>query len=346
MTLLILIALSSFNISCLESKAPNTTTDVRPEVVETVIETPSLPTVSEEEPIEVVKEIPTKITVEPSIEVVEKTEVIKEESVVVIQEEEETERVVKEIEPKIVELVESIEIKEPSPTEKTITTEVEEVVEIEKVDHVAHGDFEAILQKHVKNGLVNYAGIKADGKLEGYLDYLASHTPSETDKSKAALAFWMNAYNAYTIKLITDNYPLESIMDLDGGKVWDRKWIKMGGKTYSLNNIEHDIIRPVFNEPRIHFAVVCAAKSCPPLDNKAFFAKTVDAHLERLTKSFINNPKFNQLTEKKATVTPIFDWYGKDFGSVKEYVRKYAAIDLPEKFKLGFTNYDWSLNEQ
>lgn len=214
------------------------------------------------------------------------------------------------------------------------------------MDHIAHGDFSAILQKHVKNGLVDYAGIKADGKLDAYLKYLSSHAPSETDTSKDALAFWMNAYNAFTIKLIIDNYPLKSIMDLDGGKVWDRKWIEIGGKTYSLNRIEHDIIRPVFNEPRIHFAVVCAAKSCPPLDNKAFFGKSVDAHLEKLTKAFINNPNFNQIAADKVAISPIFDWYGSDFGKVKDYIKQYADVEMNDKFKLKFTAYDWSLNEQ
>jgi len=211
----------------------------------------------------------------------------------------------------------------------------------------SHADFNALLQKHVKNGLVNYEGFEADdAQFDAYLDYLSNNAPSTSDTSNDALAFWMNAYNAFTIKLIVDNLPVASIMDLDGGKVWDRKWINIGGKTLSLNGIEHDIIRPVFNEPRIHFAVVCAAKSCPPLDNKAFMGDTVDAHLERLTKSFINNPKFNTITESKVAISPIMDWYGKDFGNVLAFVQKYATTRVSDKAKVKFTDYDWSLNEQ
>ena len=212
---------------------------------------------------------------------------------------------------------------------------------------VSHADFNGLLQKHVKNGLVNYAGFKADAaKFDAYLDYLSNNAPSTSDKSKSALAFWMNAYNAFTIKLIVDNLPVASIRDLHSGKPWDKKWITIGGKSYSLNNIEHDIIRPVFNEPRIHFAIVCAAKSCPPLDNQAFNASNVDANLERLTKQFINNPKFNTLTESKVTITPIMDWYGKDFGNVLAFVQKYATTTVGDNAKVKFTDYDWSLNKQ
>jgi len=223
---------------------------------------------------------------------------------------------------------------------------IKEVVEVTK-PVVSHADFNALLQKHVENGLVNYAGFKADGaKFDAYLDYLSNNAPSTSDKSKSALAFWMNAYNAFTIKLIVDNLPVASIRDLHNGKPWDKKWITIGGKSYSLNNIEHDIIRPVFIEPRIHFAIVCAAKSCPPLDNKAFTADTVDSHLESLTKSFINNSKFNTITADKVIITPIMDWYGKDFGNVLAFVQKYANTSIGDKAKVKFTAYDWSLNGQ
>lgn len=155
-------------------------------------------------------------------------------------------------------------IKKEVPVEVTPT---EVAVENETVSTSAvaegHSTFDDLLKTYVKNGKVNYKGIKADeAKLDGYLTYLKGNAPSTSDTSPGALAFWMNAYNAFTIKLILDNYPTPSIMKLYGGKAWDQEWIDLGGKTYSLNQIEHDIIRPVFNDARIHFAVVCAAKSC------------------------------------------------------------------------------------
>ena len=237
------------------------------------------------------------------------------------------------------------ETNEARPLTVEMTYSEEAVVNTVAV--ASHDDFNALLQKHVQNGLVNYAGFKADqAKLDAYLDYLSNNAPSTSDKSKDALAFWMNAYNAFTIKLIVDNYPVKSIRDLDGGQPWDKKWIDIGGKSYSLNQIEHDIIRPVFNEPRIHFAIVCAAMSCPPLDNKAFFGNTVDNHLEQLTKTFINNKRFNTLTADRITITPIMDWYAKDFGDVRAYVQRYANQTISNKAKIKYTDYDWALNKQ
>ena len=159
-----------------------------------------------------------------------------------------------------------------------------------------------------------------------------------------SLAFWINAYNANTIKLILKNYPIKSIMDLNNGKPWDVKWIKIDQRTLSLNNIENDIIRPNYSEPRIHFAVNCAAKSCPPLLNKAWTEGNLNSNLERQTKSFINNPIYNTITSSNVEVSKIFDWYRKDFGDLKSYLNKFSSSKIGKNTSVNFKTYDWNLN--
>ena len=159
------------------------------------------------------------------------------------------------------------------------------------------------------------------------------------------MAFWINAYNAFTVKLIVDNYPVASITKLDGGKPWDRKWIKIGDKTYSLNNIENDILRPQFKDARIHFAVNCAAQSCPPLLNKAWTADNLESNFEKQAKAFVNNPKFNTISAKNVKVSKIFDWYKADFGNLIDFLNKYASTNINGNAKVEYVEYDWALNE-
>jgi len=173
-----------------------------------------------------------------------------------------------------------------------------------------HDSFDALLRKHVSStGKVSYKGFKNDErKLDAYLTKLEATDITGWSRKKA-LAFWINAYNANTIKLILKNYPVKSIMDLHNGKPWDVKWINIDQRKLSLNNIENDIIRPKYNEPRIHFAVNCAAKSCPPLLNKAWTASNLNSNFERQTKAFVNNSKYNTISSGKVEVSKIFDWY-------------------------------------
>lgn len=214
-----------------------------------------------------------------------------------------------------------------------------------KPDHAA---FNALLGKHVNSrGDVNYGALKKDeAKLDAYIAELSKNSPASGWSRNESMAFWINAYNANTLKLILKNYPLKSITDLNGGKPWDVKWISIGGKTYSLNNIEHDIIRPRYKDARIHFAVNCAAASCPPLPNKAFTAGNLNSLLESRTKSFIRNANYNKLAADAVEVSKIFDWYGEDFGDLRGFLNKYAAAEIPEETTIGFKAYDWSLNKQ
>lgn len=208
--------------------------------------------------------------------------------------------------------------------------------------------WDSYLKKHVSaTGDVDYKSIKTNKKeLDGIVKSFSAVSLLPTWSKNDQLAFWINAYNVFTIQLIVDNYPLKSIQNLDGGKPWDVKRITIGGKKYSLNNIENDIIRPQFKDARIHFAVNCGAKSCPPLLNGAFFAKTLDAQLDAVTNKFINNTKYQSITATKLTLSKIFDWYAVDFGDIHTYVNKYSSLKVNKNAVIVFKEYDWALNDK
>ncbi|MEQ8706493.1 MAG: DUF547 domain-containing protein [Phaeodactylibacter sp.] len=210
-----------------------------------------------------------------------------------------------------------------------------------------HNLWETVLQQYVsETGVVNYKKMAKNEKaLNAYLDELASHPPMDSWSRDEKLAYWINAYNAYTVKLIVDNYPVKSIRDLHDGNPWDVKWIELGRQTYSLNQIEHDIIRPRYDEPRIHFAVNCAAQSCPPLLNHAWTAENLEQNLEQQTRAFINNEQYNRIGAKALELSQIFNWYGEDFGDLAAFANRYTEIDIKPKAKVTFLEYNWALNE-
>lgn len=204
-----------------------------------------------------------------------------------------------------------------------------------------------ILAKYVsQSGTVDYTGLKADKtELNNVYNALTGVNPATITNKDAQLAFWINLYNVATLKLIVDNYPLKSIMDLDKGKPWDVKRVSVAGKSYSLNDIENTKIR-TFKDPRIHFAVNCAAKSCPPLLNAAFTPGKLNAQLESQTKKFINNAKSTSLSPGKAVISKIFDWYKEDFGNVIAFIKKYSSTNVGADVKITYQEYDWSLNSK
>ncbi len=210
-----------------------------------------------------------------------------------------------------------------------------------------HELFSDLLRQYVdREGRVDYQGLKSKSRqLDEYLAILRNNPPEASWNRNRQLAYWINAYNAFTIRLILDHYPVGSITDIDKGKPWDTQWIRLGGNTYSLNEIEHEIIRPQFNDPRIHFAVNCAARSCPPLANEAFTEKNLDSLLEQRTSEFINNPSFNILKPAEASVSKIFEWYAGDFGDLVIFLNKYAKTKLNAGARISFKEYDWKLNE-
>jgi hypothetical protein len=206
--------------------------------------------------------------------------------------------------------------------------------------------YNAFLQKNVSaSGAVNYKNIKKNkADLEKIVALFAAKIPDKTWAKNEQLTYWLNAYNLFTIKLIADNYPVKKITDLDNGKPWDVKRIELGGQKYSLNQIENDIIRPTFKDARIHFAINCAAKSCPPLLNKAFTAANVQLLLEQRTKSFVTS-KANVLAENSVKVSKIFDWYKADFGDLNVFLAKYATVKIAKNAAITYADYDWNLNE-
>lgn len=211
-----------------------------------------------------------------------------------------------------------------------------------------HATWDQLLKKYVSTqGKVNYKGFKADkAKLETYLNELKNNQPTSSWSKNKKLAYWINVYNAFTVKLIVDNYPLKSITNLD--KPWDTPFIKMGSKTYSLNNIEHEIIRKQFNEPRIHFAVNCAALSCPILLNEAYTESKLNSQLDKQSRAYINNSQENAISANKVEISAIFDWYKEDFiknGSLIDFLNKYSKTKIQSNASVTYKNYNWNLNE-
>lgn len=223
-------------------------------------------------------------------------------------------------------------------------------------EHLKHETWTALLAQHVDvEGHVNYKGFKADEKkLDEYLAVLSANHPNESWDKNDILAFWINAYNAFTVKLIVKNYPVKSIKELGGSiyKVntpWDIKFIEIGEETYDLNNIEHGIIRKDFEEPRIHFAVNCASVSCPRLRNEAYVGSKVNDQLDDQARYFINNKTKNTIGEKKAELSKIFKWFEGDFtkngGCVEDFINTYSEVKISKKTKIDYQEYLWELNE-
>ncbi|MEY2704784.1 MAG: hypothetical protein RL407_846 [Bacteroidota bacterium] len=222
----------------------------------------------------------------------------------------------------------------------------------------SHQLWDQLVKAHVKaNGLVDYKGfIREKPKLESYLKLLSENAPDRSKWSKnEQLAYWINAYNAYTVKLIVDFYPTKSIRDL-GPKlkiplikdVWHYKFFKIAGVDMSLDEVEHGILRKEFDEPRIHFAINCASISCPPLLNEAFVAEKLEAQLTKVSIAFINDPVRNKLGTQSVQLSSIFSWFTSDFtkkGTLIEFLNKYSKVKISSNAKISFLDYNWNLNE-
>lgn len=210
-----------------------------------------------------------------------------------------------------------------------------------------HAEFDALLKKYVdESGWVDYSGLKeSKGELQAYIDILESDSPSDAWNEAQKKAFWLNAYNAYTLKLIIDNLPLKSIMDLD--EPWDQEVAAINYRFYTLNNIEHDVLRKEFNDPRIHAGINCASFSCPRLSRTAFTEENVDELLERLMTEFVNDKKRNVVGDKQVELSQIFEWFNEDFtkeGKLIDFLNGYSEIPIDKKAKIKYLEYDWSLN--
>ena len=220
-------------------------------------------------------------------------------------------------------------------------------------DHVIWAE---LLNKYVKPGGVDYAGFKSEEeKLDRYLKVL-EHTDSKTLSRDEQFAYYINAYNAWTIKLILSAYPgIKSIKDLGTflKSPWEKKFVRIDGDELTLDDIEHHILRPRFKDPRVHFAINCSAASCPPMSSQPYWGSSLDLQLDQATRSFINDPNSYRLEGNAFYVSRIFKWFAEDFNhDVVGFYLKYARDDLKKKLtakkdalELKYLHYDWSLND-
>ncbi len=226
-------------------------------------------------------------------------------------------------------------------------------------DHT-HNNYNQVLKTHVKEGLVDYKSIKANpGVLNNYLDTLSKVDEAAFNKwsEKQRLTYLINLYNAATIKLIVDNYPVKSIRDINkaGEGPWKLNVVNLFGKKISLDALEDEIIRKDYNEPRIHFALVCAAIACPKLPGWAFVPSNLEEQLAVRTKLYLEDKSINKVDEKSRTIflSSIFDWFAEDFkkthGTVLDFVKEYLPVaeasKLSSDYSKKFTEYDWNLND-
>ncbi len=221
----------------------------------------------------------------------------------------------------------------------------------------SHDQFNMVLPEHVDKGNVDYAKLKANPqKLETYLDMVSVANPTEMNYN-TQLAFWINTYNALVIKGVIDHYPTKSVRKVKWfGGFFSRLKFQVAGNTYTLNQIEHDIIRKEFVDPRVHFALVCASKSCPPIENTVYLPETIEEQLDAVTLKFVTNPEKVRIDRDKRIVylSKIFKWYEKDFtegyDGVADFLADYLSPEdadfvLAKDVKYHYLDYDWTLND-
>ncbi len=209
-----------------------------------------------------------------------------------------------------------------------------------------------ILKKRVVDGRVDYRALVADPKpLADYLTQAGQISESEFKSwgEKRQLAFLINLYNASTLQLIVDHYPVKSIKEIKSlfKGPWDQKSVTLHGKSITLNELEHKIIRPQYHDPRVHMALVCAAKGCPILRSEPYTAEKLDKQLDDQSRRYLATPAGLVIDRKKGTasISAIFKWYGGDFTSVPSFVEKQSGESITG-LKIKYLRYDWSLNEQ
>ncbi|MEP7175440.1 MAG: DUF547 domain-containing protein [Gemmatimonadales bacterium] len=230
-----------------------------------------------------------------------------------------------------------------------------------------HGAFDQLLHEHVRDGSVDYAAFDASPEFRAYLGSLAKFDPRKLPREEQ-LAFWINAYNAYTIRLINKHEERNSIRNINksalfikGYGPWNEKLAVVGDSAYGLDDIEQKIIRPEFKEPRIHFALVCAAIGCPPLRSEAYTGRQLEAQLNDQARIFLlKSPAKNRVdvAKRKVYLSEVFKFrdYEKDFGGTEEAIGKFIARFYPAgperelleggKFDVDYTKYDWTLNSR
>ena len=229
---------------------------------------------------------------------------------------------------------------------------------------VDHGLWQAFLDQNVALGqqgitLVAYDGVSAESRdaLDAYLIQLSKVDPTLLDRAEQ-FAYWVNLYNALTVKIVLDAYPVKSIRRIKLGRVialgpWGQNIFMVGEQPVSLDNIEHDILRAIWRDPRIHYAVNCASIGCPNLALSAYTADNAEEMLEAAARAYINHPRGVTVTEKGLVLSRIYKWFRADFGGTEagviEHIRIYASDELLAALNgdlpVDGYAYDWSLNE-
>ncbi len=228
-----------------------------------------------------------------------------------------------------------------------------------------HSLFSAILSDHVRDGQVDYAALKEDPRLDVYLEQLRQTTPASLNRDDA-LAYWINVYNAFTLKLIAENYPIASISRLHclrslyigvafGCTVWQTWQFPLHDGLYSLDRVEHEILRPQFGDFRIHAAIVCAARSCPPLREEAFRGAAVHRQLDDQMRRWLSRPDLNRWDNdgRSLHLSSIFNWFRGDFEAegrnllqaITPFFDEVTRRQISDgEVQIEFLDYDWSLN--
>lgn len=230
-----------------------------------------------------------------------------------------------------------------------------------RVDHSA---WQNILDRYVttdREGIArfNYGEVTEESRrtLEMYLDQLQKIDVSGLVRVQQ-LAYWINLYNALTVHVVLNHYPVESIRDIDispglfSDGPWGKKLLEIDGQPVSLNDIEHRILRPIWGDPRIHYAVNCASISCPNLQREAFTAENMESQLERAAATYVNHPRGVAFEEGELVVSSIYHWFGSDFGGtdqkiiehIKHYAKPHLANRLSKIDRISGHRYDWTLN--
>ena len=217
----------------------------------------------------------------------------------------------------------------------------------------SHDRLELVLRAHVTDGWVAYPSVRRDPHFDAYLDQLDRVDPLALPAPAEQLAFWINAYNAFAIKGILDGYSPTTL--------WGRyryfigREYEVGGETINLYDLERRVLVPM-GDPRIHFAIVCASRSCPKLQPWAYRSDRLEEQLEQVTRAFVNDPSRNRFdpARRVAYLSKIFDWFHEDFashaGSVQEFVSRYLDDPALAKdvaavpYAVEYLEYDWHLN--
>lgn len=212
-----------------------------------------------------------------------------------------------------------------------------------------HSLFDEILRQTVRDRLVDYPAIRREHR-EALASYITSleRTDAGALSEREALAFYINLYNAVMIRAVVERFEPGYSVAEDDWAVFDEPLIRLGGRALSLNGLENDVLRARFHEPRVHVALVCAARSCPPLLPRAYRADDLDEVLESNMRAFVTDPERNHIdvTGRRLELSRIFDWYAEDFGgraNLAGYVNRYTEADVAD-FEVSFLEYSWELN--